>query len=195
LPESPLSAKFAGLKYLFARAQLPPAGVVCMVAMKRTILTIAAAALLVIPTFGADEKPAGDKPAGDKPAGERPNRGPGGPGGGRFGGTPEERVKRMTEQLGLTPEQAEKIKAIYEKSAAANKDIIAKGRDMTEEDRTKLRDSMKAVQDEVGAILTPEQKKKQEEARAQRGGPGGGRRGPGAPGAPGGAPVPPPPAK
>src|SRR6185369_7567063 len=161
--------------------------------MKSIILTVAAAALLAIPTLrAADEKPA-DKPAGDKPAGERPNRGPGGPGGpgGRFGGTPEERVKRITEQLGLTPEQAEKIKAIYEKGAEANKALREKGfNNLTDEEKTKMRDSMKAQQDEIAAILTPEQKKKQEEARGQRGGPGGGRRGGGAaPGAPAGAPA------
>jgi len=108
-----------------------------------------------------------------------------------FVGTPEERVKRMTEQLGLTPEQAEKIKAIYEKGAEANKALREKGfNNLTDEEKTKMRDSMKAQQDEIAAILTPEQKKKQEEARGQRGGPGGGRRGGGAaPGAPAGAPA------
>lgn len=158
--------------------------------MKSTILTVAAAALLVIPTLRAEDKPA-DKPAGDKPAGERPGRGPGGPGG-RFNASPEERVKRMTEQLGLTPEQAEKIKAIYEKSAEANKALREKGfQNLSEEERTKMRESMKQTQDDVAAVLTPEQKKKMEELRPQRGGPGGpggpgGRRGGGAPGAPGG---------
>lgn len=153
--------------------------------MKSIILTVAAAALLVIPTLRAEDKPA-DKPAGDKPAGERPGRGQGGPGG-RFNATPEERVKRMTEQLGLTPEQAEKIKAIYEKSAEANKALREKGfQNLTDEERTKMRESMKQTQDDVNAVLTPEQKKKLEESRPQRGAGGpGGRRGGGA-GAPGG---------
>jgi Spy/CpxP family protein refolding chaperone len=154
--------------------------------MKSTILTVAAAALLVIPTLRAQDKPAGDKPA--PPAGERPNR-PGGGAGGRFGGTPEERVARMKEQLGLSDEQVTKITAIYKKSAEATKAITDKGRDnMTEEDRTKLRESFQTTQKEVGEVLTPEQKKKMEEQRGQRGGPGGGRRGGGAGGAPGGAP-------
>jgi Spy/CpxP family protein refolding chaperone len=84
----------------------------------------------------------------------------------------------MTEQLSLTPEQAEKVKAIYAKNAEAMKPLREKGRDnLTEEDRTKMREMFKTQQDEIAAVLTPEQKKKQEELRAQRGGPGGeGRR-------------------
>jgi Spy/CpxP family protein refolding chaperone len=140
--------------------------------MKRTLLTVAAAALLALPTVRAQENKPADKPAGDKPAGERPDRPRGG--GGRF--SPEEAVKRMTEQLSLTPEQVEKVKAIYAKNGEAMKALRDKGRDnLTEEDRTKMREMFRAQQEEVVALLTPEQKKKYEEARAQRGG-GEGRR-------------------
>lgn len=141
-------------------------------AMKSTFLTVAAAALLIIPSLRAEDKPA-DKPAGDKPAGGRP----GGPAG-RF--TPEERIKRMTEELSLTPEQVDKIKAIYAKNADALKAVREKGREnLTEEDKTKLQEAMKAQREEVAAVLTPEQKKKLEERGPGRGGPGGeGRRRP-----------------
>src|SRR5687767_15153624 len=103
--------------------------------MKKHILTVAAAALLSIPTFSlAEDKPAGDKPAGDKPAGERPR-------GGR-GGSPEERLKMMTERLSLTQEQQDKIKEIYAKSAEENKALREKGREnLTDEDKKKMGES------------------------------------------------------
>jgi Spy/CpxP family protein refolding chaperone len=142
--------------------------------MKQHILTVAAAALLSIPTFSfAEDKPAGDKPAGDKPAGER--GGPGGRGAGRM--DPEARVKFLTEKLSLTQEQQDKIKAIYAKSAEANKAAREKGfQNLSEEERTKMRESMKAQQEEVNAVLTPEQQAKMKELAPQ-----GRRRGEGRP--------------
>jgi Spy/CpxP family protein refolding chaperone len=143
--------------------------------MTKHILTVAAAALLAIPTFiiAQDAPPAGDKPAPDGGRGGRGGRG-------GFGGTPEERVKRMTEQLGLTTEQQTKIKDLLTKHAEANKALREKGfQNLSEEERTKFRETMKTQQDEVTAVLTPEQKEKAEKARAARGGRGG--RGGGAP--------------
>jgi Spy/CpxP family protein refolding chaperone len=149
--------------------------------MKKHILTVAAFALLSIPTYTiAQDKPAGEKPAGDKPAppaGERPGRGQGG----RGNFSPEERIKRMTEQLALTQDQQDKIKAIYAKQAEAMKALQEKGRDnWTDEDRTKMRESFTKQQEEVAALLTPEQKEKMKTLRGP-GGPGGRR-----PGGPGG---------
>ncbi len=146
--------------------------------MKQHILTVAAAALLAIPTFSfGQDKPAGDKPAGDRPAGERGQR-PGGPG--RM--DPEARLKAMTEKLSLTQEQQDKIKAVWAKGAEDMKALREKGRDnLTEEDRTKMRESFQKQNEEVQAILTPEQKEKYKESFGQR------RRGEGRPGgAPGG---------
>lgn len=139
--------------------------------MKKHILTVAAAALLSLPTFSvAQDKPAGDKPAGDKPAGDRPagERGDrGGRGAGRM--NPEERIKFLTEKLSLTQEQQDKIKAIYAKSAESNKELREKGfQNLSEEERTKLRDAMRAQQEEVNAVLTPEQKEKMKELQPQR---------------------------
>ena len=148
--------------------------------MKQQILTIAAAALLSIPTFSfAEDKPAGDKPAGDKPAGDRPQ----GERGQRRMGTPEERVKFMTEKLSLTPEQQEKIKAIYAKNDEKFKAAREKGfQNLTDDEKKELGEARKAQMEEVNALLTPEQKEKMKDLAPQGGRRGEGRRGDGKPG-------------
>jgi Spy/CpxP family protein refolding chaperone len=84
----------------------------------------------------------------------------------------------MTEKLGLNEEQQGKIKAIYEKNEPKLKELQAKGRqNLTEEDRTKLRELMKAQNEEVVAVLTPEQKEKFKAMRTEGGRAGGGRGG------------------
>ena len=127
-------------------------------------LSVAAAALFTLPTtsFGADEK---------KPERKRPE-GAGAPGAGRF--SPEDRIKHMTETLGLSAEQQEKVKAIFAKGADQMKALREKGRDnLTEEDKTKMKEFFKSQQEEIAAILTPEQKEKQKAEMEKRGGPGG----------------------
>jgi Spy/CpxP family protein refolding chaperone len=117
----------------------------------------------------AQDKPAGDKPAGDRPAGER-----GGRPGGRFG-NPEERIKWMTEKLSLTPEQQEKIKAIYAKNEEKNKALREKGfQNLTEDEKKAAMEARRAQMEEVNAVLTPEQQAKMKELAPQ-----GGRRGEG----------------
>ena len=134
-------------------------------------LTIAATALFTLPTFSvaADEKPAGKRPGGPG--------GAGGPGG-RM--NPEERLKKMTEELGLSKDQQDKIKAIQEKNAPAFKELMAKGREnLTEEDKTKMRELMKTQMEDISGVLTPEQKEKFKasmEKRRGEGGPGGDRK-------------------
>jgi Spy/CpxP family protein refolding chaperone len=126
--------------------------------MKHYTLTmcVAAAALFAIPTAAL---------AQDKPAGEAPARGERGRG--RF--SPEARLKRMTESLGLTQEQQDKMKAIYEKNAPVFKELMAKGREnLTEEDKTKFRALMKAQGEAIKAVLTPEQKEKAKAEREKR---------------------------
>ena len=122
-------------------------------------MCVAAAALFAIPTAAL---------AQDKPAGEAPERGERGERGrGRF--SPEERLKRMTEVLGLTQEQQDKMKAIYEKNAPVFKELMAKGREnLTAEDKTKLRALMKAQGEAIKAVLTPEQKEKAKAEREKR---------------------------
>jgi len=135
--------------------------------MKKLIplLLLTAAGLLAVPAVVQAEDP---KPAG--PGGEK--HGPGHM-------NPEERLKMMTEKLGLSQDQQDKIKAIFAQNAPAMKELMAKGRDnLTEEDKTKLREMMKTQMEEIGAVLTPDQKEKWKEARAA-GGPGGHRGKPG----------------
>ena len=105
-------------------------------------LSIAATAMLTLPTLSlaADEK---------KPEGKRPG-GAGGPGG-RF--SPEERLKHMTETLGLSQEQQDKLKAIFAKGADQMKTLREKGRDnLTEEDKTKMKEFFKSQMEEIAAI-------------------------------------------
>jgi Spy/CpxP family protein refolding chaperone len=124
------------------------------------------------PPGGAEApKPAGDKPAGDKPEGRRP----GGAGGERR--APGDRLKEMTEKLNLTQEQQDKVKAIQEKYGPQLREIFAKGREnVTEADRAKAGDLMKAQREEIAAILTPEQKEKMKELSPEGRRPGGDRK-------------------
>lgn len=137
---------------------------------KLTILSLAVAGLCALPALVTAEdavppKPPGGteapKPAGDKPAGERERK---------LGGAGErgsgERLKIMTEKLNLTQEQQDKIKAIQEKNGPEIRKLMAKGREnLSEADKTQLRELMKNQFEEIGAILTPEQKEKMKEMR------------------------------
>ncbi len=131
--------------------------------MKTSIKSIAIAATALL--FTSQFTQAEDKPEGGRP--------PGGPGGGRFGSA-EDRLKMMTERLGLTQEQQDKVKTIMGKNADAFKALREKGREnLTEEDKTKMREMMKAQMEEINAVLTEEQKTKMKEGFQRRGGPGG----------------------
>ncbi|MEI7911458.1 MAG: hypothetical protein WCK77_17635 [Verrucomicrobiota bacterium] len=126
-------------------------------------LSIAAAAFLAIPSTSLAQ----DKPAGDSPARPEGAARPGGPGAGRRM-DPEARLKIMTEQLGLNADQQTKIKAVFEKSAAKVKELMAKGMDnLTDADKTAMRESFKSQMEEVTAILTPEQQEKLKQLRPQ----------------------------
>jgi len=134
---------------------------------KLTILSLVLAGACALPALTLAEdavppKPPGGtdapKAAGDagKPAGR--------PGAGRM--DPAERLKLLTEKLSLTQDQQDKIKAIYEKNGPQFKDLIAKGREnLTEEDKTKMRELIKTQTEEIAAVLTPEQKEKFKELR------------------------------
>ena len=81
----------------------------------------------------------------------------------------------MTEELNLTQDQQDKIKAIMAKGADQMKDLMAKGREnLTDDDKAKVREFMKSQMEEIAAVLTPEQKEKykaaMEKRRAERGG-------------------------
>jgi Spy/CpxP family protein refolding chaperone len=145
------------------------------------VLSFAVAGLCAVPSLlRADDAVPPKPPGGDKaPASGGAAAQPGGPGGGAGRLSPEERLKKMTEELGLTQDQQDKIKAIIEKNAPQFKDLMAKGREnLTDEDKTKFRDLIKSQAEEIAAVLTPEQKEKykaaMEKRRAAGGAPGGG---------------------
>ena len=94
------------------------------------------------------------------------------------------RLKFMTEKLSLTPEQQDKVKAIQEKNEPQFKELMAKGREnLTDEDKKKFGELMRSQMEEIGAVLTPEQREKMKELRGSR--PGGDRKPGDRPGKPG----------
>ncbi len=132
------------------------------------VLTLSTICALALPVL-ADDAPA-PAASGTTTATPAPGRG----GAGRF--SPEERLKRLTETLGLTQDQQDKIKAIYEKNAPQLRELMSKGRNnLSEDDKTKLRELLKSQTEDIAAVLTPEQKEKfktEMEQRRQRGGAG-----------------------
>jgi Spy/CpxP family protein refolding chaperone len=134
--------------------------------MKKLIVSLTVAACAALTVQAQDDKP--------KPAEGGAARGEGRQGGGRF--TPEERLKRLTEQLTLTQEQQDKVKKIFEEGRTQMEGL----RDLQpEERRTKMREAMQAQNDKIAAVLTAEQKEKYKEIVARRA-EGGGQRGGGA---------------
>ena len=77
-----------------------------------------------------------------------------------------ERLKAMSEKLGLTDDQKEKVKAIFEKNQPKIKEVRADTALAQEEKRKKLMEIRKAEMEEIRALLTPEQQEKMKEMRA-----------------------------
>jgi len=83
--------------------------------------------------------------------------------------SPEERLKKITEELGLTQDQQDKIKGVFEKYGPQLKELFAKGRaNLTDEDKAKARELIKNQSEDIAAILTPEQKEKYKAAMEKR---------------------------
>ena len=109
--------------------------------------------------------------AADAPAAPaRQERGPGGRGGAK------ERLQAMTERLGLTAGQQEKVGAIMKEQAEQGR-ALRDDKALTQEQRhEQMRAAGKATHEKIRALLTPEQQAKYD-AMPQRGpgGPGGER--------------------
>ena len=141
-------------------------------------MVFALAGLLAQPLRAQDskEKPKAEdaKPPAERPA--RPPGGGGGPGGGGPRQTPEERLKKISEDLGLKDDQKEKIGTYLKDEAAKLREL----RDDTALDQEGRRAKMKTIREETDAkakaILNDEQKEKWAKFRAQ--GQGGQRRRP-----------------
>lgn len=139
-----------------------------MNALKRSLVTLALVAGVSATTLLAQPPAGGPGPGG--PAGER--RGPG------MMANAADRLKHLSEALGLTEEQKTQITPILTEEVAALKAIW----DDKSLDRPAQREKVRAVRDsfaaKIEAILTPEQKTKFEKLKAMRGpgGPGGPRK-------------------
>jgi len=117
--------------------------------------------------------------AQERGGGERPSKGAparGGGGGGRPQMNPEEMLKRQTqrlvEDLKLNKDQEAKVNAINKKYADKNPGGWQKMRDASDEERTKLRDEMRKVNEEknkeIKALLTADQVKLFDEMQKKR---------------------------
>jgi Spy/CpxP family protein refolding chaperone len=140
----------------------------------------------VWPGGAFSQENAGSAPAAQK-RGRPDGAGPGAPGKGFRDGTaqgmpsPEERLKMMSEKLGLSAEQQGKVRAILEKSGPELKALMEKGREnATDADKEKFRSVMRGQMEEIAGVLNPEQREKFKEAMKARAGERGG-------GSPGGA--------
>lgn len=129
-----------------------------------SLLALALAGIIAAPLALRADDP---KPA--PPAGERPDRGPRG---GRM--DPAERLKNLKEKLGLSDEQTEKVKAIFEKHRGEFAKLREDQSMKPEEKRPKMQELRKAEMEEVKGVLTPEQQEKLKDLRPP-GGPGGQR--------------------
>jgi len=124
-----------------------------------TLLTLTLAGLLLAPGLQAQDAKPGEK-AGDRP------RGGGGAGGGRQ--DPAERLKMMKENLNLTDEQTEKVKAIFEKNREKYKEVRENTGLSQEDRRAKMTELRTAETEEMKTILTPEQQEKAKKMREER---------------------------
>ena len=137
------------------------------------LLSLIVAGLVAVPVKTVADDAVPPKPPGGDTAAPAAG-GQKGAGPGRL--SPDERLKRMTDELGLSQDQQDKIKAVIEKYAPQFKDLMAKGRqNLTDEDKAKVKELFKSQTEEIAAVLTPEQKEKYKAAMEKRraGGAGG----------------------
>lgn len=80
-----------------------------------------------------------------------------------------EMLERLKKELSLTDNQVTKIKPILEDQAKQVRALREDKSTPNDQKRTKYREIMQKSQNEIGKILTPDQKKKWEEATKERG--------------------------
>ena len=111
----------------------------------------------------------------DKIQAAAPAPGAGGFGGGFGGGTRGGGIGGL-DQLNLTAEQKTKVEAIQKEQREKMQALFQDQNTPREERSTKMRELMQATQTQIDAVLTADQKKKQEELRKNAPQPGPGRR-------------------
>lgn len=119
------------------------------------VLSLAIATILSIPSVSRAEDPAAPDGKGEhKRAHENFD--------------PAARTKALKEKLSLTDDQATKIEAIFTESGAKVKELRDNTALSADDRRTQSRDIMKSSQEQVKAILTPEQVTKLDEMNKER---------------------------
>jgi len=130
-----------------------------------TILALATAGLLAATTTLRAEDPVPPTPpvnpsAGRPEAGGRPERG--------TDSQRRDRLAMMKEQLGLTPEQVEKLKPIFAKDAEQYKALREDAALSREQKGEKMRAIFQASREQIQAILTPDQVEKMKATMEKR---------------------------
>ena len=129
------------------------AGVVSTACAISTLLFVASA---ITPVILKAAEPDADPKKGDAP--RRPEK-----------ADPAERLREMSEKLGLSAEQQAKLREAIRAHAPAIRELMGKGRgNLTEADKGKLRELLKEQAEAIRPILTEEQRKKFDELAAQR---------------------------
>jgi len=127
-------------------------------------LAIAVLALVVAIPVSRAQEAGTPPPPPPSPAGEHE---------GHHKGPRAENLKFLTEKLSLTPDQQAKVKVIIEdekKAGAAVRGDAALDKDAK---RAKMMEIRKSHREQIRAVLTPEQQKKLDELKEERGhGPG-----------------------
>lgn len=143
--------------------------------MKKLLFLAAGLALaLPLPAQDQPKKRQDRPPQPGKGAPDKAAPGKGGPGGVRG-----DRAAQMAEHLKLSPEQAEKVKAVMAEQSEKMRDLLQNGAGTREERQEKMTAMRKAMDEKLADILTAEQAKKYKELSATNpgGGFGGGRPG------------------
>jgi periplasmic protein CpxP/Spy len=130
--------------------------------LKNLILTLTLAGLAYAsPAVVAQDAPSSDQQTA--PAGAPPEHGRGG----RF--DPDRRADMLTKRLNLSADQKAKVTGIF-KSEQEQMQKIRADASVSQEDRSaKMMDTNKASNDQIRALLDPDQQKKWDEMQAQRG--------------------------
>jgi hypothetical protein len=150
---------------------------------RRILITACAAlgaALMHGTTLSAQQGAPSQPPLGARrvPDGPVPRRGP---------PSVDERVARMTTELGLSPDQAAKVKAALTAQQRSADSILARRAAQQDAERAAMLAMHTSTEKALTGILTADQKMKHDAMRARQGGPGGGR-GHGGRGRPGAGP-------
>ena len=115
----------------------------------RFLLSLAGLSLLSTPFLRADEPPA--PPAGDRPSKHEHRE------------EMREHFKRMVKELNLTADQQTKGEAILKQSAEARKALWDDTALSEEDKRAKMKELRKSMEDQIHALLTPDQMAKLKE--------------------------------